>query len=295
RGVVDGDGRRMVVRNGHAQEREIQTPLGQMAVKQPRVNDKRLDAQGQRLRFTSAILPPYLRRTKAIEELIPWLYLKGVSTGDFTDALSALLGKDAPGMSATTVEKVFEPFFTTKPVGQGTGLGLSMIYGFARQSGGHIRIYSEPNQGTTVKLFLPRSKDSAQADVLQKAVAPRGAGETVMVVEDDTSVRLIVTEVLDQLGYSAIEAVDAVTAIPILQSQRRIDLLVTDVGLPGLNGRQLAEIARQSRPDLKVLFVTGYAQNAAVRSGFLDPGMDMMTKPFAVDALATKIREILEV
>lgn len=199
------------------------------------------------------------------------------------------------GMSATTVEKVFEPFFTTKPVGQGTGLGLSMIYGFARQSGGHIRIYSEPNQGTTVKLFLPRSKDSAQADVVPKAVAPRGAGETVMVVEDDTSVRLIVTEVLDQLGYSAIEAVDAVTAIPILQSQRRIDLLVTDVGLPGLNGRQLAEIARQSRPDLKVLFVTGYAQNAAVRSGFLDPGMDMMTKPFAVDALATKIREILEV
>lgn len=108
RGVVDGDGRRMVVRNGHAQEREIQTPLGQMAVKQPRVNDKRLDAQGQRLRFTSAILPPYLRRTKAIEELIPWLYLKGVSTGDFTDALSALLGKDAPGMSATTVVRLKE-------------------------------------------------------------------------------------------------------------------------------------------------------------------------------------------
>lgn len=116
-----------------------------------------------------------------------------------------------------------------------------------------------------------------------------------MVVEDDASVRLIVTEVLNELGYRSIEAVDAATAIPILESQRRIDLLVTDVGLPGLNGRQLAEISRQSRPDLKILFVTGYARSAAVRSGFLDPGMDMMTKPFAVDALATKIREILRV
>lgn len=199
------------------------------------------------------------------------------------------------GMSATTLEKVFEPFFTTKPVGQGTGLGLSMIYGFARQSGGHIRIYSEPSQGTTVKLFLPRFKGSTEPEVVSKAETPRGAGETVMVVEDDASVRLIVTEVLNELGYRSIEAVDAATAIPILESQRRIDLLVTDVGLPGLNGRQLAEIARQSRPDLKILFVTGYARSAAVRSGFLDPGMDMMTKPFAVDALATKIREILRV
>lgn len=198
------------------------------------------------------------------------------------------------GMSASTIDKVFEPFFTTKPVGQGTGLGLSMIYGFARQSGGHIRIYSELGQGTTVKLFLPRFEGEVQTDVAHVSDIPRGAGETVMIVEDDPSVRLIVTEVLNELGYGAIEAVDAATAIPILQSGQRIDLLVTDVGLPGLNGRQLAEIARQSRPHLKVLFITGYAQNAAVRSGFLDPGMDMMTKPFAVDALATKIRDILE-
>jgi PAS domain S-box-containing protein len=197
------------------------------------------------------------------------------------------------GMSASTIEKVFEPFFTTKPVGQGTGLGLSMIYGFARQSGGHVRIYSELGHGTTVKLFVPRFHGKAEQVISVMAEAPRGAGETVMVVEDDPSVRLIVAEVLNELGYGAIEAVDAPTAIPILQGDQQIDLLITDVGLPGLNGRQLAEIARQSRPELKILFITGYAHNAAVRAGFLDQGMDMMTKPFAVDALATRIRDIL--
>jgi PAS domain S-box-containing protein len=197
------------------------------------------------------------------------------------------------GMSASTIEKVFEPFFTTKPVGQGTGLGLSMIYGFARQSGGHVRIYSELGRGTTVKLFVPRFHGEVEATAEKSGQTPRGLGETVMVVEDDPSVRLIVTEVLEELGYGAIEAVDANRAIPILQSDERIDLLVTDVGLPGLNGRQLAEIARQTRPDLKILFITGYAQNAAVRAGFLDEGMDMMTKPFAVDALAMRIRDIL--
>ncbi|WP_267395459.1 MULTISPECIES: PAS domain S-box protein [unclassified Sphingomonas] len=197
------------------------------------------------------------------------------------------------GMAAETIEKVFEPFFTTKPVGQGTGLGLSMIYGFARQSGGHVRIYSELGQGTTVKLYLPRFNGDVEARLIDEGDAPRGAGETVLVVEDDPSVRMTVLEVLGELGYGAIEAVDAPSAIPILNSDRAIDLLVTDVGLPGMNGRQLAEVARQSRPDLKVLFVTGYAQNAAVRSGFLDAGMDMMTKPFAIEALATKLREML--
>ena len=197
------------------------------------------------------------------------------------------------GMDAATVEKAFEPFFTTKPVGQGTGLGLSMIYGFARQSGGHVRIYSELGQGTTVKLYIPRFRGEAETGGNGTADTPMGAGETVMVVEDDASVRMIVLEVLDELGYSAVEAVDARTAIPILESSQRIDLLVTDVGLPGMNGRQLAEVARQSRADLKVLFITGYAENAAVRSGFLDPGMDMMTKPFAIDALATKLRDML--
>jgi PAS domain S-box-containing protein len=197
------------------------------------------------------------------------------------------------GMAASTIGKVFEPFFTTKPVGEGTGLGLSMIYGFAKQSGGHIRIYSELGQGTTIKLYLPRFHGEVDAAVAGQREVPLGAGETVMVVEDDASVRLIVLEVLEELGYDAIEAVDARTAIPILESDRRIDLLVSDVGLPGLNGRQLAEIARQARPDLAILFITGYAQHAAVRGGFLAEGMEMMTKPFAVDALAGKIREML--
>ncbi len=198
------------------------------------------------------------------------------------------------GMAPTTMDKVFEPFFTTKPVGQGTGLGLSMVYGFARQSGGHVRIYSEVGQGTTVKLFLTRSLGGeALVAAMPSPETPRGSGETVMVVEDDPSVRMIVTELLSEVGYGVLEATDADTAIPILQSDQRIDLLVSDVGLPGMNGRQLAEVARQSRPDLKILFITGYAQNAAVRAGFLADGMDMMTKPFAVDALATKIRDIL--
>ena len=144
-----------------------------------------------------------------------------------------------------------------------------------------------------MKLFVPRFHGETPISVDNVVETPLGAGETVLVVEDDPSVRLIVTEVLTEIGYWVIEAIDATSAIPILESGRRIDLLVTDVGLPGLNGRQLAEIARQTRADLKVLFVTGYAQNAAVRAGFLDEGMDMITKPFAVDALAKKIRDAL--
>lgn len=213
-----------------------------------------------------------------------------VEPGDYV-ALS--VSDTGIGMSAATLEKVFEPFFTTKPVGQGTGLGLSMIYGFARQSGGHVRIYSELGQGTTIKLYVPRYRGEVEVGSDEAGTIPLGAGETVMIVEDDPSVRLIVLEVLEELGYTAIEATDARHAIPILQSSRRIDLLVSDVGLPGMNGRQLAEVARETRPDLRILFITGYAQNAAVRGGFLDHGMDMMTKPFAIDALATKIQQML--
>ncbi len=209
------------------------------------------------------------------------------------DYVALSVSDTGTGMSAATLKKVFEPFFTTKPVGQGTGLGLSMIYGFARQSGGHVRIYSELGEGTTIKLYVPRYRGEVEVGSDAASVTPLGAGETVMIVEDDPSVRLIVLEVLEELGYTAIEAIDARHAIPILQSSRRIDLLVSDVGLPGMNGRQLAEVARETRPDLRVLFITGYAQNAAVRGGFLDHGMDMMTKPFAIDALATKIREML--
>jgi PAS domain S-box-containing protein len=200
------------------------------------------------------------------------------------------------GMTQDVIDRAFDPFFTTKPIGQGTGLGLSMVYGFAKQSRGHVRIRSEVGEGTTVTLYLSRSRGDAVEDAAADAVesAARAlAGETVLVVEDDAAVRLLVTEVLSELGYQALEAIDGKSAVPILQSKQRIDLLVTDVGLPGLNGRQVAEIARQSRPDLKVLFITGYAENAAIRGDFLAPGMELINKPFALDALAAKMREML--
>jgi PAS domain S-box-containing protein len=200
------------------------------------------------------------------------------------------------GMSQATIEKAFEPFFTTKPIGQGTGLGLSMIYGFAQQSGGHVRIYSQVGLGTTIKLYLPRSVEEVGAkstDVGEDFVPPRGEGETVLVVEDDDAVRMLVVDVLKDLGYRVSEAIDGTQALPLIEGKSRIDLLVTDVGLPGLNGRQLAEIAIAARPSLKVLFITGYAATAASRADFLAPGMEMITKPFAIDDLAQKVKEIL--
>jgi PAS domain S-box-containing protein len=198
------------------------------------------------------------------------------------------------GMAPDVVAKAIDPFFTTKPIGEGTGLGLSMVYGFARQSRGHLRIYSEVGQGTTIKLYLPRALQ--QAVVLKKRakVAPRGQGETILVVEDDATVRLILADVLEELAYKVVLASDARPAIPILQSDRRIDLMVSDVMLPHINGRKLAEIARASRPDLKVLFVTGYADDATFRGEVLDPGMDMLTKPFDLDALGAKVRAMIE-
>jgi PAS domain S-box-containing protein len=198
------------------------------------------------------------------------------------------------GMSPDVVAKVFEPFFTTKPIGQGTGLGLSMIYGFVKQSHGHARVDSAPGEGTTVRLYLPRHAGPlAEGDAPPMRRAPTGEGETVLLVEDDSSVRLLIGEVLRDLGYACIEASDGQSAMPILISDTRLDLMVTDVGLPGLNGRQLAEIARQHRPGLKVLFVTGYAEHATGTEGFLEPGMAMVTKPFALDALALRIRDII--
>ncbi|MFC1456607.1 PAS domain-containing protein [Microvirga arabica] len=201
------------------------------------------------------------------------------------------------GMPPDVIERAFDPFFTTKPLGQGTGLGLSMIYGFAQQSEGHARIYSEVDQGTTVKIYLPRFNGvvEEEAETAGLADAPRSeAGETVLVVEDEPVVRDLIVDVLKDLGYQALEAVDGPSGLKMLQSPRRIDLLVTDVGLPGMNGRQLADQAREHRPDLKVLFITGYAENAAVASGFLEQGMEMITKPFAVEALAIRIREMIE-
>jgi signal transduction histidine kinase len=199
------------------------------------------------------------------------------------------------GMPPDVIAKAFDPFFTTKPIGQGTGLGLSMIYGFAKQSEGNVKIYSEAGKGTSVKLYLPRYYGEAEEPGTARGETPRAElGETVLVVEDDDTVRTLVVEVLGELGYATREAPDGPSGLRILQSEARIDLLVTDVGLPGLNGRQLADQARLARPDLKVLFMTGYAENAAFGAGHLAPGMQMITKPFPVEGLASKIRSIIE-
>jgi signal transduction histidine kinase/CheY-like chemotaxis protein len=201
------------------------------------------------------------------------------------------------GMPQSTINRAFDPFFTTKPIGQGTGLGLSMIYGFSKQSRGHVSIQSEVDNGTTVNLYLPRYLGNLAQDPLvaiQQAPFAQD-GETVLIVEDDPAVRVLVSAVLSELGYAFVEAEDADSAVPILDSPQRIDLLISDVGLPGMNGRQLAEIGRQYRPDLKVLFITGYAEHAAVRGGFLDPGMQMITKPFTFDLLTAKVREMIRI
>lgn len=200
------------------------------------------------------------------------------------------------GMPENVINRAFDPFFTTKPIGQGTGLGLSMIYGFSKQSHGHVSIKSEVGSGTTVQLYLPRCQGQQTQDEqpYQTTETLAREGETVLIVEDDAAVRALVCEVLSELGYSYVEASTGPAAVPILESTQRIDLLVSDVGLPGMNGRQVAEIGRQLRPDLKVLFITGYAEHAAVRAGFLDDGMQMITKPFAFDHLTAKVREMIE-
>lgn len=201
------------------------------------------------------------------------------------------------GMPADVIARAFDPFFTTKPIGMGTGLGLSMTYGFARQSGDQARIYSEVGQGTMVCLYLPRHNGEAiDADVpVELARAPRAEhDEVVLVVDDEPTVRMLVSEVLEDLGYTSIEAADGPAGLRVLESNTRIDLLVTDVGLPGgLNGRQMADAARLARPGLKVLFITGYAENAVLSHGLLEAGMHVLTKPFAMDALAHRMRQLI--
>jgi PAS domain S-box-containing protein len=199
------------------------------------------------------------------------------------------------GMTADVMACAFDPFFTTKPLGEGTGLGLSMVYGFVRQSGGQARIASEPGQGTTVRLYLPRSFGAGEVchPPDGAAMAQRGNGETVLVVDDEPSVRMLVSEVLEDLGYHAAQA-DGAAGLKMFQSGRQVDLLITDVGLPGgMNGRQLAEACRLARPDLKVLFITGYAEQAVIGAGHLQPGMHIMTKPFSVETLSRRIREMI--
>ncbi len=211
--------------------------------------------------------------------------------------VSVCVSDTGTGMAPEVIARAFDPFYTTKPIGMGTGLGLSMVYGFVRQSGGQARIYSEPCQGTMVCLYLPRHHGEAEDAEApgELAEAPRAEqGETVLVVDDEPTVCMLVSEVLGDLGYTAIEAADGPAGLRVLQSNARIDLLVTDVGLPGgMNGRQVADAARERRPGLRVLFITGYAENAVVGNGHLEPGMHVMTKPFAMEALASRIKELI--
>jgi signal transduction histidine kinase/CheY-like chemotaxis protein len=201
------------------------------------------------------------------------------------------------GMPPDVIARAFDPFFTTKPLGQGTGLGLSMVYGFVRQSQGFARIHSEVGRGTSVEMYLPRYIGTTESEhIVERASEDRsaGAGRTVLVVEDEAVVRRLVVEVLEDARCRVLEAEDGPSGLSILESEERIDLLISDVGLPRLNGRQLADQARETRPQLKVLFITGYAENATLASGFLAPGMEMITKPFAIETLANRVQEILK-
>ena len=201
------------------------------------------------------------------------------------------------GMSEETIEKVFEPFFTTKAAGHGTGLGLSQVYGFVKQSEGHAKIYSELSEGTTVKLYLPRfandNTDTRDPPRSEPASASERS-ETILLVEDNELLLASTTEMLQRHGYRVLTAADGSTALHTLEVEKDIQLLFTDVGLPGgLNGRQLADAARRLRPDLKVLFTTGYTRNAIIHQGRLDPGVELIAKPFTYAALLAKIRRVM--
>jgi CheY-like chemotaxis protein len=234
-----------------------------------------------------------------IETANKWLDVRAARERDLEPGqfLSLCVTDTGTGMTPEVIARAFDPFFTTKPLGEGTGLGLSMIYGFARQSGGQVRIYSEVGQGTTVCLYLPRHYGEAEArdGEADLAHAPRAEqGQTVLIVDDEPTVRMLVTEVLEDLGYTAIEAADGAAGLKVLESDVRLDLLVTDVGLPGgMNGRQMADAGRVVRPSLKVLFITGYAENAVLGNGYLEPGMQVLTKPFVMEALAGRIKELI--
>jgi CheY-like chemotaxis protein len=201
------------------------------------------------------------------------------------------------GMSSEVISRAFDPFFTTKPVGEGTGLGLSMVYGFARQSGGQVRIYSELEIGTTVTLYLPGHVGDdveAAAQSMPREMPRSRDGETVLIVDDEPSVRTLIEEVLDTLGYVSLQSEDGASGLRILQSKQHIDLLITDIGLPGkMNGRELANAGLALRPNLKTLFITGYAQNVVVGNDYPSRSINILTKPFRMDALATRIKAII--
>jgi CheY-like chemotaxis protein len=201
------------------------------------------------------------------------------------------------GMSADVLARVFEPFFTTKPVGQGSGLGLPQVYGFVKQSGGHIKLYSEVGSGTTVKIYLPRLSRDVKDEAPEgnaETIVDGSRNESVLVVEDEAAVREYSCEILRELGYRVLEARDGNQALQVLEREPNINVLFTDVGLPGMTGRELADKAREMRPGLKVLFTTGYARNAIVHHGRLDPGVQLLVKPFTYEDLAGRIRGILD-
>jgi PAS domain S-box-containing protein len=218
---------------------------------------------------------------------------RGIEAGQY---VTVCVSDTGVGIDKAIQGRVFDPFFTTKPIGEGTGLGLSMVYGFARQSHGHVRIYSELGQGTMVCIYLPRHFGEEEVDEVHPipAFAHPGAGETVLIIDDEPTIRMLIIDALEELGYRCAEAADGPAGLKLLQSGAKIDLLITDVGLPGgLNGRQVADAARMLRPDLKVLFITGYAENAVLNHGHIQHGMEVLTKPFAVADLTGRVDRML--
>jgi CheY-like chemotaxis protein len=201
------------------------------------------------------------------------------------------------GMTPEVIAKAFEPFFTTKEAGAGTGLGLSQVFGFVKQSGGHIKIYSERDRGTVLKMYFPRNVAALPEDVGPiegPEIDPRGGGDLIVVVEDEPAVRQYTVDALRDLGYEALEAPDAQTALRLLDHNPGIRLLLTDVVMPGMDGRRLSEAALAKHPNLKVLFMTGYTRNAIIHNGTLDAGVNLLTKPFSLARLAAKVREVLD-
>jgi CheY-like chemotaxis protein len=205
------------------------------------------------------------------------------------------ISDNGTGMPPEVAARVFEPFFTTKPAGAGSGLGLSMVYGFARQSGGHVKIYTEPDRGTTVRLYLPRAHGAAPIAKTRDLSRPPGGSESICLVEDDDLVRRFTESTLVELGYRVCAFANAEAAFAALSGGLDADLLLTDVVLPGtMNGPQLARAAQEIKPRLKVLFVSGYTQNAIVHHGRLDPGVELLSKPFRRADLAARLRRILD-
>ncbi len=278
---------------GPAIELEV---VGQVGLWPARVDSAQLESALINLAINARDAMPEGGRI-TIETANKWLDERGAFERQLTPGqyLSICVTDTGTGIPKDVIDHIFDPFFTTKPIGEGTGLGLSMVHGFVRQSGGQVRVYSEVGEGTTMCLYLPRYIGEVAAEVIAETAIPElGAGDTILIVDDEPTVRMLVSDVLSEAGYEVLEADDGPSAVRILQSGRRIDLLITDVGLPGgMNGRQVADAAHQTRPELKVLFVTGFAENAAIGDGRLPPGMEVVTKPFQMASLAAKVGEII--